>query len=50
MVAPGKNNAQMIGLNKQAPIEISPESTICPECGHHNEKKANFCNDCGTKL
>ncbi len=50
MVPPGKNNAQMDGLSKRPPTEVFPESGICPECGHHNTQKANFCGECGSKL
>ncbi|MEI6379549.1 MAG: biosynthetic-type acetolactate synthase large subunit [Cyanobacteriota bacterium ELA615] len=50
MVPPGKNNAQMAGLSKRPPSEVFPDSGICPECGHHNLQKSNFCGDCGTKL
>ncbi len=49
MVAPGKNNAQMIGLPKQAPkAEVEP--IYCGNCGAKNQALNNFCPECGTKL
>jgi acetolactate synthase I/II/III large subunit len=49
MIAPGKSNAQMLGLPKKPP---TPENqTIeCSNCGTHNQSKHNFCAECGTKL
>jgi acetolactate synthase-1/2/3 large subunit len=49
MVAPGKNNAQMIGLPKQAP-KAAIEPIYCSHCGTKNAPNHNFCADCGTKL
>ena len=49
MVAPGKNNAQMIGLPKQAP-KAAIEPIYCSHCGAKNAPNQNFCGDCGTKL
>jgi acetolactate synthase-1/2/3 large subunit len=49
MVAPGKNNAQMIGLPKQAP-KAAIEPIYCSQCGAKNAPNHNFCADCGTKL
>lgn len=49
MVAPGKNNAQMIGLPKQAP-KAAIEPIYCSHCGAKNAFNHNFCADCGTKL
>ena len=49
MIAPGKNNAQMIGLPKQAP-KTSTEPVFCSNCGAKNEPNNNFCPECGTKL
>jgi acetolactate synthase-1/2/3 large subunit len=49
MVAPGKSNAQMIGLPKQAPkADIKP--VYCSNCGAKNLPTNNFCPECGTKL
>lgn len=49
MVAPGKNNAQMVGLPKQAP-KAAIEPIYCSHCGTKNAPNHNFCADCGTKL
>lgn len=49
MVAPGKNNAQMVGLPKQAP-KAAIEPIYCSHCGAKNAPNHNFCADCGTKL
>ncbi|NEU73281.1 biosynthetic-type acetolactate synthase large subunit [Hassallia byssoidea VB512170] len=49
MVAPGKNNAQMVGLPKLAP-KAAIEPIYCSHCGAKNAFNHNFCADCGTKL
>ncbi|WP_414588705.1 biosynthetic-type acetolactate synthase large subunit [Scytonema sp. PCC 10023] len=49
MVAPGKSNAQMIGLPRQ-PQKASPEPVFCSNCGAKNSYDNNFCPECGTKL
>ncbi|WP_016950347.1 biosynthetic-type acetolactate synthase large subunit [Anabaena sp. PCC 7108] len=49
MVAPGKNNAQMIGLPKQQP-KIAVEPVYCSHCNTENLPSYNFCSECGTKL
>lgn len=49
MVAPGKNNAQMIGLPKQLP-KVVDETVFCSNCGAKNMSSNNFCPECGTKL
>jgi acetolactate synthase I/II/III large subunit len=49
MVAPGKSNAQMIGLPKQPP-KAAIEPIYCSHCGAKNAPNHNFCADCGTKL
>ncbi len=49
MVAPGKSNAQMIGLPRQ-PQKASPEPVFCSNCGAKNAHNNNFCPECGTKL
>ncbi len=49
MVAPGKNNSQMIGLPKQAP-KAAIEPIYCSHCGAKNAPNHNFCAECGTKL
>lgn len=49
MVAPGKNNSQMIGLPKQ-PKQETVETIHCNNCGAKNTSTHNFCPECGTKL
>jgi acetolactate synthase-1/2/3 large subunit len=49
MVAPGKSNAQMIGLPKQPP-KASVEPVYCSNCGTTNAPDHKFCSECGTKL
>ena len=50
MIAPGKNNAQMLGLPKKAYEQKEPEIIICSNCGAKNPQENNFCPECGTKL
>jgi len=50
MVAPGKNNAQMVGLAKQPPSEVSTGLGLCPKCGTPNPKEAKFCMQCSAKI
>lgn len=49
MVAPGKSNAQMIGLPERTNLETI-ELVYCNNCGAKNVGSNNFCPDCGTKL
>jgi acetolactate synthase-1/2/3 large subunit len=49
MVAPGKSNAQMIGLPKLEK-KAAIEPIYCSHCGAKNAFNHNFCADCGTKL
>ncbi|NRB07474.1 MAG: biosynthetic-type acetolactate synthase large subunit [Richelia sp.] len=49
MVAPGKSNAQMLGLPKEAP-KADPEPVYCSNCGAKNPPSNSFCPECGTKL
>ncbi|MBS3030245.1 MAG: biosynthetic-type acetolactate synthase large subunit [Dolichospermum sp. DET50] len=49
MVAPGKNNSQMVGLPKPTPRN-AVESIACSNCGTQNQPNHNFCGECGTKL
>ncbi|MEO1134478.1 MAG: zinc-ribbon domain-containing protein, partial [Cyanobacteria bacterium J06639_1] len=49
MVAPGKSNAQMLGLPEKA-IEMAAELIYCPNCNSKNPSTHKFCADCGTKL
>ncbi|MGQ4646719.1 biosynthetic-type acetolactate synthase large subunit [Lyngbya aestuarii] len=50
MVAPGKSNAQMIGLPERPKSEHIPEVLQCSNCGAKNSESNNFCPECGTKL
>ncbi len=50
MVAPGKSNAQMVGLPKPAPSEQQAEPTLCVNCGTKNLPDNKFCPECGTKI
>jgi acetolactate synthase-1/2/3 large subunit len=50
MVAPGKSNAQMVGLPKPAPSEQQAEPTLCVNCGTKNLPDSKFCPECGTKI
>ncbi|MBE9103778.1 biosynthetic-type acetolactate synthase large subunit [Nostoc cf. edaphicum LEGE 07299] len=49
MVAPGKSNAQMVGLQKQPP-KAAAEPVYCSNCNAKNAPTHNFCAECGTKL
>ncbi|MDJ1181002.1 biosynthetic-type acetolactate synthase large subunit [Roseofilum sp. BLCC_M91] len=49
MVAPGKSNAQMIGLptvNKEPSLDL----LYCTSCGAKNVTSNKFCPECGAKL
>lgn len=50
MVAPGRSNAQMVGLPKPLPVEQSAEPIACSNCGTENAPDNRFCPACGTKL
>ena len=50
MVAPGKSNAQMIGLPERRNLEKAAELVYCSGCGAKNISSNNFCPECGTKL
>ncbi|HEY9748137.1 MAG TPA: biosynthetic-type acetolactate synthase large subunit [Allocoleopsis sp.] len=50
MVAPGKSNAQMIGLPERDKLEKAAELLYCNNCGAKNISSNNFCPECGTKL
>ncbi len=50
MVAPGKNNAQMIGLPERSKLEKATELVYCSNCGAKNIESNNFCPECGTKI
>jgi acetolactate synthase I/II/III large subunit len=50
MVAPGKSNAQMLGLPEHNTLEKAIELVYCPNCGAKNPANHTFCPECGTKL
>jgi acetolactate synthase-1/2/3 large subunit len=50
MIAPGKNNTQMIGLPKQSETQKVIETTTCQNCGATSSFNDKFCSECGTKL
>lgn len=49
MIAPGKNNAQMLGLPKRQ-SDPQAQQMQCSSCGAENTNQNNFCPECGTKL
>ncbi|NEQ77637.1 MAG: biosynthetic-type acetolactate synthase large subunit [Okeania sp. SIO2C9] len=50
MVAPGKSNAQMVGLPIRKQLEQAVEFITCSNCGAQNSVTHNFCSECGVKL
>lgn len=50
MVAPGKSNAQMIGLPARPEAEDASEPVHCNSCGAENAASNKFCPECGAKL
>ncbi|NJK29488.1 MAG: biosynthetic-type acetolactate synthase large subunit [Acaryochloris sp. SU_5_25] len=50
MVAPGKSNAQMLGLPEHKKLEKAAELIYCSSCGAKNASMHRFCPECGTKL
>ncbi len=50
MVAPGKSNAQMVGLPERPKLEKAAELIYCNNCGAKNITSNNFCPECGTKI
>ncbi|MDC0832134.1 acetolactate synthase catalytic subunit [Leptolyngbya valderiana BDU 20041] len=50
MVAPGKNNSQMLGLPERTVLDRAVELMYCPHCGAKNASTNHFCPECGTKL
>ena len=50
MVAPGKSNAQMLGLPERPHFEEAAQTIYCSNCGAKNAAIHNFCPECGTKL
>jgi acetolactate synthase I/II/III large subunit len=49
MVAPGKSNAQMLGL-PDLKNKVQVELVYCSNCGAKNASTNHFCPECGTKL
>ncbi len=49
MVAPGKNNSQMLGLPERI-LDRAAELVYCSGCGAKNTLHNRFCPECGTKL
>jgi acetolactate synthase I/II/III large subunit len=50
MVAPGKSNAQMLGLPELQKLEKAAELIYCGSCGAKNIASHSFCPECGSKL
>jgi acetolactate synthase-1/2/3 large subunit len=50
MVAPGKSNAQMIGLPERPKSRQQLDLIPCSGCGTENLATNNFCPKCGTKI
>ncbi|MGK7941011.1 MAG: biosynthetic-type acetolactate synthase large subunit [Crocosphaera sp.] len=50
MVAPGKSNAQMLGLAQPKVIPSATELIRCSHCGTDNAITNKFCPECGAKL
>ncbi len=49
MIAPGKNNAQMLGIPQQHSTDDAHKLINCSYCGAVNPASHNFCPECGTK-
>jgi acetolactate synthase-1/2/3 large subunit len=49
MVAPGKSNAQMVGLPDRT-LERAAQLVYCDSCGTKNTLHNKFCPECGAKL
>lgn len=50
MVAPGKSNAEMVGLPKPSPVEQAESILRCDSCGAKNPMTNKFCPECGAEL
>jgi acetolactate synthase-1/2/3 large subunit len=50
MIAPGKSNAEMLGLPKRDPIDRAVSIVHCNNCGTKNPTVNRFCPECGTEL
>lgn len=50
MVAPGKSNAEMLGLPKPSPVDRAVSLVRCESCGSDNPAAHKFCSECGAGL
>jgi len=50
MVAPGRSNAQMVGLPERKNLEKAAEAILCGSCGTKTISTHKFCPECGVKL
>ncbi len=50
MVAPGKSNAQMLGIPERRKPESAEGIIVCNNCGTTSPATNNFCPNCGSKL
>jgi acetolactate synthase-1/2/3 large subunit len=50
MVAPGKSNAQMVGLPEPKTPVVENAPIVCNHCGAINTPSNKFCPECGVKL
>ena len=50
MVAPGKSNAQMLGLPEKPKNNHQVKQIECSNCGAINSVNNNFCPECGAKI
>jgi acetolactate synthase-1/2/3 large subunit len=50
MVAPGKSNAQMLGLPEFEQLTKAATVVVCTNCGTKNASTNKFCPECGAKL
>ena len=50
MVAPGRSNAQMVGLPERKNLEKTAAAILCSNCGTKTISTHKFCPECGVKL
>ncbi|HEY9753270.1 MAG TPA: biosynthetic-type acetolactate synthase large subunit, partial [Coleofasciculaceae cyanobacterium] len=50
MVAPGRSNAQMLGLPERKNLEKAAAVILCSSCGTKTISTHKFCSECGVKL
>ncbi|MEM9539347.1 MAG: biosynthetic-type acetolactate synthase large subunit [Cyanobacteria bacterium P01_E01_bin.42] len=50
MIAPGKNNSQMLGLPTKDRLDAAIGLIYCSSCGAKNPTTNKFCPECGAKL